>query len=239
VTNVGQNYCGKTVSQAEPGEPGFEPELGGDETPLEYPVVPTSRRYGPQAERRRPVSGGTHTSAVKKKRRRWIEWSVILGLAVVAAVLIRSFVFQPYLIPSPSMYPTLKNGDKVYVNKLDYDFHGVHRGDIVVFKKPADFTDEPGITDLIKRVIGLPGETISAHNGLVYIDGHQLIELWLPRGVTTGDFGPVKIPPDDYFVMGDNRSDSADSRVFGPIPGHLIVGRAFMIVWPPTRWRGL
>jgi signal peptidase I len=167
-------------------------------------------------------------------RRAIIEWGLILGVAVLAAVILRVFIVQPYYIPSGSMEPTLKVGDKVLVNKLSYDFHGVHRGDIVVFKKPAnDFT--PGITDLIKRVIGLPGETISAQGGSVYINGQKLNEHWLPRGVTTNDFQPTHIPPGDYFVMGDNRGNSADSRVIGPIPKKLIVGRAFLLVWPPSR----
>ena len=85
-------------------------------------------------------------------------------VAVVAAILIRSFVVQPFFIPSGSMEPTLKVGDRVLVNKLSYDFHSVHRGDIVVFTKPAN-DNSPGVKDLIKRVIGLPGETISAQNG--------------------------------------------------------------------------
>jgi signal peptidase I len=155
-------------------------------------------------------------------------------VAVLAAVGLRTFVVQPFYIPSGSMEPTLIVGDKVLVNKLSYDFHSVHRGDVIVFKKPPnDFS--PGIKDLIKRVIGLPGETISARDGSVYINGQKLKESWLPKGVTTADFGPVRIPSGQYFVMGDNRGDSADSRVFGPITKNLIIGRAFLLVWPPSR----
>ncbi len=238
MTEIGQKYCVETVSQAEPGEPGPEPAPEADEIPLEYPVVPTNQRYARNGRSGRHATASTGARHSRRRRSRWIEGGVVVVLAVVAALLIRLLVFQPYFIPSTSMVPTLKVGDKVYVNKLDYDFHSVHRGDIVVFRKPADLT-APGITDLIKRVIGLPGETISGRNGSVYIDGHPLIELWLPRGAKTGDFGPVVIPKGEYFVMGDNRGDSADSRVFGPIPARLIVGRAFMIVWPPSRWRGL
>jgi signal peptidase I len=136
------------------------------------------------------------------------------------------------------MEPTLIVGDKVLVNKLSYDFHSVHRGDVIVFKKPPnDFS--PGIKDLIKRVIGLPGETISAQDGSVYINGQKLKESWLPKGVTTDNFGPVRIPAGQYFVMGDNRGDSADSRVFGPITKSLIIGRAFLLVWPLSRIKTL
>ena len=169
-----------------------------------------------------------------RARRAVFEWVAILVVAVVAALLLRTFVIQPYYIPSGSMEPTLMVGDKVLVNKLAYDFHKVHRGDVVVFRKPPkDYT--PNIKDLIKRVIGLPGETISASGGSVYIDGHPLKEPWLPKGVTTADFPPVHIPTGDYFVMGDNRGNSADSRVIGPISGKLIVGRAFLIIWPIGR----
>jgi signal peptidase I len=163
-----------------------------------------------------------------------IEWGAILVVAVVAAILIRSFVVQPFFIPSGSMEPTLKIGDRVLVNKLSYDVHSVHRGDVVVFNKPAnDYS--PGVKDLIKRVIGLPGETITAQNGEVDINGRPLHESWLARGTFTQNFGPVVIPPGRYFMMGDNRGDSADSRVFGPVSSHLFIGRAFALVWPLSR----
>lgn len=167
-----------------------------------------------------------------------IEWVAVLAVAVIAAVLIRAFVFEPFFIPSGSMEPTLKVNDRVLVNKLSYDLHSIHRGDVVVFKKPPkDFT--PGIKDLIKRVIGLPGETISGQDGAVFINGRRLKEPWLPKGVTTAPFPAVHVPKGDYFVMGDNRGDSADSRVIGPISGDLIVGRAFIRVWPISRIGGL
>ena len=173
-----------------------------------------------------------------RSRRVVIEWVAVLAVAVIAAVLIRAFVFEPFFIPSGSMEPTLKVNDRVLVNKLSYDLHSIHRGDIVVFKKPAnDFA--PDIKDLIKRVIGLPGETISGQDGAVFINGHRLKEPWLPKGVTTAPFPAVHVPKGDYFVMGDNRGDSADSRVIGPISGDLIVGRAFIRVWPISRIGGL
>jgi len=167
-----------------------------------------------------------------------IEWIAVLAVAVLAAVLIRAFVFEPFFIPSGSMEPTLKVGDRVLVNKLSYDLHSIHRGDVVVFTRPPkDYS--PGIKDLIKRVIGLPGESISGKDGAVYINGHRLKEPWLPKGVTTAPFPAVMVPHGDYFVMGDNRGDSADSRVIGPISGKLIVGRAFIKVWPISRIGGL
>ena len=190
---------------------------------------------GQQTETRQedtaPPAGRTRS---RRTTRVALEWGVVLVVAVVAALLIRAFVVQPFYIPSASMEPTLKVGDRVLVNKLSYHLHSVHRGDVVVFKKPPD-DDTPGITDLVKRVIGLPGETISGRNGQVYIDGKPLSEPWLPKGVTTAPFPSTVIPRGDYFMMGDNRGDSADSRVIGPIPGRLFIGRAFVRVWPLSR----
>jgi signal peptidase I len=167
-----------------------------------------------------------------------IEWGVILVVAVLAAILIRSFVVQPFYIPSGSMEPTLKVGDRVLVNKVSYDLHGVHRGDIIVFNKPPN-DNTPGVKDLIKRVIGLPGEVISSGpGGAIYINGKLLHQPWLTASALANPGPPVPrtvIPPGEYYVMGDNRGDSSDSRVIGPIAKHLIVGRAFIRVWPLSR----
>jgi signal peptidase I len=206
------------------------------------PTPPQQHEPKPPEEFEQPtrfvtqVSRGPKDEPEKKKRhtKALIEWGIILAVALLAAVLLRAFVVQPYFIPSGSMEPTLHINDKVLVNKLSYDFHSVHRGDIIVFSKPGnDFS--PGIKDLIKRVIGLPGETISGQDGAVFINGVKLKEPWLPKGSVTDSFSPVHIPSGYYFVMGDNRGDSADSRVFGPIPKHLIIGRAFLRVWPLSR----
>lgn len=170
-----------------------------------------------------------------------VEWVIIVAAALVVAVLVRTFFLQPFYIPSGSMEPTLEVGDRVLVNKLSYDLHQVHRGDIIVFTKPAN-DPSPGVKDLIKRVIGLPGETIQGIDGQVYIDGRKLTEPYLPRSGQSGypgpltafpaSFPPTVVPRGDYYVMGDNRGDSADSRFIGPISGKLIVGRAFFRVWP-------
>ncbi len=182
---------------------------------------------------------------------RWvIEWAVILMAVLLCTVLLRTYVIQSFYIPSPSMVPTLEVGDRIMVNKLSYDLHGVHRGDIVVFKRPPLETQD--FPDLVKRVIGLPGETISTRDGHVYIDGKLLAEPWLPPGPSsyTGALpddqypqfnmpGPVKIPAGEYYVMGDNRTDSEDSRYFGPIPKSLIVGRAVAVVWPISHIKGV
>jgi signal peptidase I len=167
--------------------------------------------------------------------RRWIlEWAVVLVVAAALAIAVRTFVLQTYFIPSPSMEPTLLVGDRILVDKLSYHLHGVSRGDIVVFAKPPKETD-PSIKDLVKRVIGLPGDTVSSSGGRVYINGKALPEPWLPRGTVTTGIATQRIPPNEYFVMGDNRSDSQDSRFFGPIPRSLIVGRVVLRIWPFSR----
>lgn len=172
-----------------------------------------------------------------------VEWvSVIVG-AVLLALVVKFFLLQAFYIPSPSMYPTLKNGDRVLVNKLSYRLHDVNRGDVVVFERPESEAAST-IPDLIKRVIGLPGDSVAFDDGHVFINGTQLEEPYLPPGVTTtADFAPNHCPLDapclvpagDVWVMGDNRNDSKDSRYFGPIPESSIVGRAFVVVWPLNR----
>ncbi len=182
---------------------------------------------GPQLATDTQKPGGRDTARVA------FEWVGLVILALVIALLIKTFLFQAFFIPSESMVPTLKVHDRVLVNKLAYKLHAVHRDDIVVFKAPPD--SDPGIDDLVKRVIGLPGETVSGHGGHVYINGKELDESYLPKGTTTSDFAPVKIPADSYWVMGDNRGNSKDSRVFGVITKGKIVGRVFFRIWPFTR----
>ena len=167
-----------------------------------------------------------------------VEWVGVVLLALVAAFLVKTFVLQTFFIPSASMEPTLDVGDRVFVNKLAYSFHSVHRGDLVVFTLPPGESAGVGVDDLIKRVVGLPGETIEARDGRVFIDGRPLPEPYLPRDVSPVAGLPLAkqvIPAGHYFLMGDNRGNSSDSRRFGPISGDLIVGRAFVRIWPFSR----
>ena len=181
------------------------------------------------------------------KRSHWLrETLVVVVVALVAAVLLRTFVVQTFYIPSGSMEPTLQVGDRILVDKLSYHLHGVDRGNIVVFRRPADENcGGPPVADLVKRIIGLPGETISLSQGHVLIDGKRLDESWLPnsaQGTTSpGPSGtsynlsePYVIPANSYFVMGDNRADSCDSRYWGPIARSLIVGKVDLRMWPIT-----
>jgi len=170
--------------------------------------------------------------------RPYLEWLAIVAGAVVVALLIQVVVLQSFVIPSESMASTLTNGDRVLVNKLAYTFHEVRRGDVVVIERPpAAPPARPGEPeDLIKRVIGLPGETIETRDGVVYIDGRALTEPYLADGVgTDGLEQPVVIPSGSMFVMGDNRPNSVDSRRFGAVPTALLIGRAAILIWPLNR----
>ena len=159
--------------------------------------------------------------------------------AVVIAVLLRAFVAQAFRIPSASMEPQLRNGDRIFVNKLSYRLHEIHRGDVVVFERPACAVPDPKIKDLVKRVIGLPGDTVEGKDGGVYVNGNRLSEDYLPTGQTTSDFALVTVPAGRLWLMGDNRENSQDSRVLcgnGPtfIDEDTVVGRAFIKVFPLT-----
>jgi signal peptidase I len=179
-----------------------------------------------------PVPAGDDKGS--RSGRNALEWIAIVAGALIVALVVKTFLIQAFFIPSLSMYDTLDKGDRVLVNKLSYRLHEIHRGDIIVFERPEGVPDN-GIKDLIKRVIGLPGETIESRDGGVYIDGERLDEDYLADGVTTVNLDRQTIPDDHVFVMGDNRGNSEDSRVFGPISDDLVVGRAFVLVWPITQ----
>ncbi|HLM19321.1 MAG TPA: signal peptidase I [Acidimicrobiia bacterium] len=193
-------------------------------------------------------------------KRAALEWVILIVVAIVIAIVIKTFLFQAFYIPSESMVPTLEVGDRVLVNKLSYDLHDLHRGDIVVFAaEPNVEWHRAGIDDLVKRVIGLPGETITqCETDRVCIDGRLLDESYLPKDTVTtipetlpyitnaagkktlvcdadSPEGACKVPAGKVFVMGDNRTNSQDARANGPIKESSIVGRVFLRIWPPGR----
>jgi signal peptidase I len=180
------------------------------------------------------------------------ELVVLVVTALVIAVVVKSFVAQAFYIPSGSMLPQLQIDDRVVVSKISYRLHEPRRGDIVVFDAPTGEPKDdsplparvvrsvvqsiglaaPSTDEYIKRVVALPGERVEAHGGKVLVDGRELVEPYLPAGTATSDFTAVVVPPETLWVMGDNRGNSADSRIFGPVPQSTVVGRAFARVWP-------
>ena len=174
----------------------------------------------------------------------FVEWVLVIVGAILLALVVKVFLLQAFYIPSLSMSPTLRVGDRVLVNKLSYRLHDVNRGDVIVFERPASETSST-IPDLIKRVVGLPGESISFIDGAVYVDGKRLDESYLSDGTVPSSANapnkctaeaPCVVPSGQVWVMGDNRSDSKDSRYFGSIDESTIVGRAFVTVWPLGRF---
>jgi len=170
------------------------------------------------------------------------EWVTVVGIALVIAFLVRGFVLQQFYISGPSMESTMFQNNRVLVNKLSYRLHDIHRGDVVVFDRVT--TDGTAVQhdDLIKRVIGLPGDTVSISKCVVSVNGKPTDEPYLndydlgqdnlddrcripEMALTTVEDGHI-------FVMGDNRPQSFDSRMFGTIDEKLVVGRAFVIIWP-------
>ena len=175
------------------------------------------------------------------------EWIFVVVVAISAALLIRVFLFQQYYIDGPSMQTTLMPEDRVLVNKMSYKLHDIHRGDVIVFDR---VTNEVQHDDLIKRVLGLPGETLEIRSCIVYIDGVQVDEPYLNPEQTSQvepsarcgshtDMAPIVVPEEMVFVMGDNRVQSFDSRDFGPIDSDKVRGRAFVVIWPASAWAWL
>ena len=175
--------------------------------------------------------------AAPSRLRVTLEWIAIIAGALTVAIVIRVAVIQSFVIPSESMHPTLESGDRVLVNRLAYKAHDIRRGDVIVFNRPKTPVLAPDTpAHLIKRVIGLPGDTVVERNGIVYIDGRRLREPYLPAGTLTENLTTsVTIPAGHVWVMGDNRMNSTDSRIFGAIDVKLVVGRAFARIWPPSR----
>jgi signal peptidase I len=192
--------------------------------------------------------------ADQEERRSFLrELPILFIVALAVAIVLKTFVVQAFFIPSGSMEPTLEPGDRVLVQKVVY---GPDRGDVIVFSDPqgrpgpdrgivGGFVhwlsstlgiERPEHEDFIKRVIGLPGETVELRDGRLFVDGVRIREPYLKGAVDTRDYGPVMVPEGALFVLGDNRLNSNDSRFgLGFVPVDKVVGRAFAIVWPPSR----
>jgi len=171
------------------------------------------------------------------RQRVLIEWLVIVVLAVVFSLLVRTYAFQTFSIPSKSMNPTLKKGDRIVVDKLSVRFGTINIGDIVVFKAPKDVAADCGddVADLVKRVIGVPGDHLTSKGNTIYVNGQALKQDW-SHFVTLGPpIGHVTVPAGQYFMMGDNHNNSCDSRTWGTVPRSNIIGKVFLRIWPLPR----
>jgi signal peptidase I len=196
----------------------------------------------------------------RRKKRVLAELPLLLVIALLLAMLVKGFLVQAFFIPSRSMEPTLDVGDRVVVNRLAYRLGDPRHGQVAVFLRPTNDKPPPaqgplswvrravaqglggtppGNEDLIKRIVGLPGDVIEGRSGRLWRNGTPVAEPYLPTNTYTSDFGPVRIKPDHYWMMGDNREDSADSRYFGQVPRSALVGRAVAKVWPAPHVSGL
>lgn len=191
------------------------------------PEDPTEVQSGTSSERQR------RNPRARSAQRRVLEWVSIAVVALLLALGIRTFVFQAFFVPSGSMIPTLQLGDRILVQKLFFSASDLHTGDIVVFHGPAaDVNCGSYEPILVKRVIGLPGETIQSKGNVVFLNNKPLAEPWLPRGTALGKPIPKEtIPQGRFFMMGDNRDISCDSRYWGTVPASSIIGKVFILWW--------
>jgi signal peptidase I len=185
-------------------------------------------------------SMNTSLAALGRGAKAFFDWALVVVIALVVALGVRTFLLAHFVVEGSSMYSTLETGDRVFVNKVSYRLHDPNRGEVVVLHEIRGTSER----DLIKRVIAVGGEEIEMRSCEVRIGGQLLLEPYLDPTVVTpgncgGDFGPLIVPEGTVFVMGDNRAGSQDSRALGPILLDDIVGRAFVVFWPRSNWQWL
>jgi signal peptidase I len=178
-----------------------------------------------------------------------LDWVITIGGAILIVLALKAWVVNPYRIPSSSMEPTLhcarpaqgceaRFSDRVLANRFIYRFRDPKRGEIIVFKTPGPnpvCNDGHSGETFVKRLIGLPGETVSEKDGTVFIDGHPLKEPYIQPQARDHQSGTWKVPAGSYFFMGDNRNESCDSRTWGSVPRKNLIGEVFFVYWPPNR----
>jgi signal peptidase I len=195
-------------------------------------------------------AGAEPAEAEPRRRQRWWWWrrapaetAIMILVAVLLVGLVRAFAFQIFWIPSSSMVPTLGVYDRIVVQKAFFTWRDVREGDIVVFSHPPlDHCGGPQEGDLVKRVIALPGQTIYSSGNSIYVNGRLLAEPYLPHDDPLGppvpdasSQHPYRVPPGEFYMLGDNRADSCDSRYWGPIMGSSIVGKVVLVWWHDDR----
>ena len=196
--------------------------------------------YAVEADVDDESGGSTSLAALGRGAKAFFDWALVVVIALVVALGVRTFLLAHFVVEGSSMYSTLETGDRVFVNKVSYRLHDPNRGDVVVLHEIRGTTER----DLIKRVIAVGGEEVEMRSCEVRIGGQLLLEPYLDPTVVTpgncgGDFGPILVPEGTVFVMGDNRAGSQDSRTLGPVLLDDIVGRAFVVFWPRSNWQWL
>lgn len=182
-----------------------------------------------------PAPAGAPQSTEPQLRRELRSWSRDLAIALGLALGIIIFLYQPVKVEGTSMKPFLSDQERIFINKFLYHFEPIERGDVVVFWYPRDRSKS-----FIKRVIGLPGETVAIRDGRIYINGRKLGEEFVPPDfLDDSNYGPRVVPAHSYFVLGDHRDSSNDSRMFGPVPRDYIYGKAVFAYWPMDHFGSL
>ena len=213
-----QSDVSATLEEGSAGDASLAPGTGSPPPP---PLLPETE----------PEEGGPEV-AHRSLARRSLPWLIVIVLAALVAVLLRVFVFQTFFVPSGSMEPTLLPGDRMLV--LKFDLGTIQRGEIIVFKRPPGDLQDSNNEDLVKRVIGLPGQTIYSSHGKIYVNGKPIAQPWLPKGQAPGPPVPrLTVPKNEYFVMGDNRPISYDSRYWQPhfVPRSDVIGQVVLVIW--------
>ena len=207
------------------------PSPSGD-TPTATPSPVDAATSNPTATNAAPAPAATSHHLLRHEIRVWTrDLLIAIGLALVIIV----FLYQPVKVEGTSMAPLLSDQERIFINKFVYRFEPIDRGDVVVFWYPLDHSKS-----FIKRVIALPGETVEIRRGIVNVNGKEIAEPYVPpQYADVSDYGPTKVPANNYFVMGDHRISSNDSRVFGPVPSQFIYGRAVFAYWPVDHFGSL
>jgi signal peptidase I len=187
------------------------------------------------------ASDSPFAPARSRARRVALEWAVIIIVALVGSIFIRTFVVQSFFIPSKSMEPTLWPGDRILVDKLSVELGHVNVGDVVVFRAPPGVKTQclDAVSVLVKRVIGLPGDVLTSRGNTIVRNGHPLAERWSHWEPLGGPITRVRVPANTYFVMGDNHANSCDSRMWGTVPASSVIGKVVVVVWPWSHLRWL
>lgn len=223
-------------------------------------AVETASTPNPSGTVDTPTAPGANPGEPEPRRATWHELPVMLLIALVVAIVIKSFLVQAFFIPSPSMEPLLQHGDRILVCRVCLHVSDIHRGDVLVFSDPNPVPGaergllggflhwlgegvgvaQPEDEDFIKRVAALPGETWEIREGQLYVDGKAVDEPYLQLPTDTASYGPETVPDGMLFMLGDNRLESGDSRFqppqgLGYVPIDKVIGKAFVKIWPPSR----